>query len=662
MNRRRFPRTAGTPGSPPDRPRTSAWRRVRGAAYALLAVYVLAACGDLPLLGSQPEFAPVSARLHVVTNALTVGESTPFRLELVDREGRVLEGLPPWAAAWTIAGAGVDIDRGRFAATASGLASVTVDVGGLRANTQLRIQPVALEVRIAAAYVNQAVQRLDGSLPLVAGRDGHLRVFLTGDVPNFFRPPIRIRFFHDGRQTAVLDARATFDGIPQQITEGDMGRSWNVRLPGSLIQPGASFLVEVDAGPDLPATPASSLRYPASGTPQPLDVRVVPRFDITFVPVEHIGGGTANVWEGNVEQFMAATRAVWPIHETSVRVRQPFVTATRAATAEGWNQILQEIRLLWIAEGRQGYYHGIVRREGSWAGLGYVGLPVAITYDQLPAASWTVAHELGHNFQRRHAPCGGPDGVDTAYPHANGGIGAWGISADGSLYPPTQPDLMSYCSPRWVSDYSYSAVFNFRQASGGSGRDAQLDAQPVAETLLVSGEIDSRGIRLDPALRIATRPYLPASPGPYAVEGLDASGALLFRHEFAGDELGHGPAEVRHFAFAIPLSPSAAARLVTLRATGGGHTAVRTAATGAASASLSGAELFTLRPGNGGSALLEWDAARFPLVAVRDAASHRVLTFARGGSAQVPAFNTPVELLFSDGVQTISRRADASQF
>ena len=44
-----------------------------------------------------------------------------------------------------------------------------------------------------------------------------------------------------------------------------------------------------------------------------------------------------------------------------------------------------------------------------------------------------VAHELGHNFSLRHAPCRVND-VDPRYPWPNGNIGVWGYdSRDGGL-------------------------------------------------------------------------------------------------------------------------------------------------------------------------------------------------------------------------------------
>jgi hypothetical protein len=52
-----------------------------------------------------------------------------------------------------------------------------------------------------------------------------------------------------------------------------------------------------------------------------------------------------------------------------------------------------------------------------------------------------------------------------------------------------------------------------------------------------------------------------------------------------------------------------------------------------------------------GGASLEWDAAAYPMVMVRDARSGEVLSFARGGRATVPV-GGEVELTASDGVRS----------
>ena len=99
------------------------------------------------------------------------------------------------------------------------------------------------------------------------------------------------------------------------------------------------------------------------------------------------------------------------------------------------------------------------------------------------------AHELGHNLGRPHTPCddpvADPGQVDAEYPHARGTLGAWGHDfgeaegpGPGHLFDPEgYRDLMSYCHPQWISDYSFTRMLEFRLAgrraagerAGGAG-------------------------------------------------------------------------------------------------------------------------------------------------------------------------------------------------
>jgi hypothetical protein len=70
----------------------------------------------------------------------------------------------------------------------------------------------------------------------------------------------------------------------------------------------------------------------------------------------------------------------------------------------------------------------------------------------------TAIHEIGHSQGAFHAPCGGADGPDPAYPHPEATLGARGLDPlTAQFYDPSAyKDFMSYCRPYWVSDYRFS--------------------------------------------------------------------------------------------------------------------------------------------------------------------------------------------------------------
>jgi hypothetical protein len=122
------------------------------------------------------------------------------------------------------------------------------------------------------------------------------------------------------------------------------------------------------------------------------------------------------------------------------------------------------------------------------AGIGYVPgtnsfsthqrVSMGISYADESSAS-TMAHEVGHNHGREHAPCGGADGVDQNFPHSNAAIGWWGFIWPDQLVATDVPDIMAYCNGPWVSDYTYAALLE--RILVINENLAVLNPNPVAE-------------------------------------------------------------------------------------------------------------------------------------------------------------------------------------
>ena len=79
----------------------------------------------------------------------------------------------------------------------------------------------------------------------------------------------------------------------------------------------------------------------------------------------------------------------------------------------------------------------------------------------------TSLQEVAHAMGRYHAPCGGAQQIDPTWPSSAGysdaKIGVWGYDILGKQWinPATQyRDIMSYCNPYWISDYTYMALSN----------------------------------------------------------------------------------------------------------------------------------------------------------------------------------------------------------
>lgn len=71
----------------------------------------------------------------------------------------------------------------------------------------------------------------------------------------------------------------------------------------------------------------------------------------------------------------------------------------------------------------------------------------------------TFVHEIGHEQGRQHVDCGGPASPDPDYPNSEGEIGAWGWDIySGIFHPADEKDYMSYCGPRWISEYGWNLM------------------------------------------------------------------------------------------------------------------------------------------------------------------------------------------------------------
>src|ERR1041385_2630838 len=108
----------------------------------------------------------------------------------------------------------------------------------------------------------------------------------------------------------------------------------------------------------------------------------------------------------------------------------------------------------------------------------------------------------------------------------------------------------------------------------------------------------------------------------------------------------------QHFAFVLPLDAQLEGALAGLRVSAGSRVASHTV-TAAPSLADPGQEL--TRP-NLEQVQVRWDATRYPMVMVRDAVTHQVLSFARGGMARLWTRSGSFDLSYSDGVRTVARQ------
>ena len=528
---------------------------------------------------------------------------------------------------------------------------------------------------IRGMYVTQSTQTFGGAVPLVKNRQGYLRIFVIADRANNALPQVRVRLFNPGPiLDTLVSAPVGAVSVPTAVDESSLNYSWNVPLPGSRIQPGLTIQAQVDPSHVIPESDTTDNVFPASGN-LGTNVLPVPTLNVTFVPViQSTSGLQGNVSNANKDAFLDLTKRMHPIDGVNAVVGAPMPTSTTLqADGTGWATVLSEIETRRVADSTfsayNGYYYGVakVSYSSGVAGVAYVRNPsgpkAALGWDDPGTRGGVVAHELGHNWGRNHAPCGNPANLDPNYPYSGGTTGVYGLdlgSPTPTLEPPTTSDIMGYCRPQWISDYNYRAVLNY--FSGPNFFVTSADVNPsVQPCLLVWGHIANGELVLEPAFQVTTRPRLPSRPGPYSLEARADDGTTLFALSFTPDEVADARQSQQNFVFAVPLSETKAARLSSLHVAGRGREAVLSSAipaptTGARPQAVTQSDLVQLRRVAGGRLSLRWDSQAHPMVMVRDAATGKVLSFARGGDAQVLTRNGQVDLVLSDGVKSRMKR------
>ena len=439
-----------------------------------------------------------------------------------------------------------------------------------------RVAP-CVEENPSVAYLVQAVQSREFPVPLVAGREALLRVFATArQATSAGMPPVRTRFYHDGLETHVAEIPGTSTPIPTAVDESSLSGSGNVWIPGHVVQPGIEMVIEVDPEGTLDPELGVARRIPGTGRLE-VDVREMPPFDLTLIPfvwsatrdssIVEMSRGMAD--DPRVHEMFGDLHLL-PIGEMRVTAHEPVLSSSNSAF-----DLLRQTAAIRAMEGGTGHYMGMMGRPITGAG-GVAYRPGRSNFS-FPRSD-IIAHELGHNLDLRHAPCGGAGGPDPSFPSPDGSIGAWGYDFrdGGRVVRPSTADLMSYCGPPdWISDYHFTNALRFRlsEADSVTLRAPPL-ASPVARSLLLWGGIDPDGAPyLEPAFVVDAPASLPRSDGDHRLVGRTATGAELFSLAFAMPEVADGDGS-SSFAFVVPAGPEWEGDLavITLAGPGGAVT------------------------------------------------------------------------------------------
>jgi hypothetical protein len=497
---------------------------------------------------------------------------------------------------------------------------------------------------------------------LVPGKTTMVRAYVVSDVTGTAAPAVQLTAFNGSSPlgTIPMTGPATLPqlaaGLP--VPDGlryDESRTFNAILPTSWVA--AGLRVRIDIG-----SSASAEATPQIGTSTQINLVLVPLVSGPNVPSLP---SVASV----VDEL--ARRLTLPRESINVSLRAPYTVSSTADgidTSTEWSNVLAELENLRRKEAPSKHYYGFVKPmvSAGIAGIGYINFIGAGT-PSLSAMGWdgsraswakTFVHELGHNFSRRHAPCGGASGADVNYPYPGGALSATPLYesiANRIQSPANQYDIMGYCNGVWFSDYNLREVQRFMEAQPQSaGNVAGTGFDAGGELIVVAGRIDAEGVSLEPVQRKRGAATAAAFNGDYRLRLQLASGEAV---EVPVDVVEVDHVDEKHFYAALP-APGPLARIDVLRR----GRAVALRADGrmrAQAATVAAAEGPSVQWSERGNHLeLSWNSETYgaaDLVHVADSGERTVLGLnLRGGSARIDVARLPrggsFELSVSSGL------------
>jgi hypothetical protein len=382
--------------------------------------------------------------------------------------------------------------------------------------------PLAAGVKIAEVSIYQgpksvlmkAGASVVRDVPVIAGRDALVRIFLSVDKTWTAREVKLVLNMTSGG--VALPAREKTWKLPGTSTEADYQSTVNFELPGDQVTSDLTWAVaiyETGARPANAPEPDQA-RFPEEGE-LALDARDAGEsLKIVAIPVRYDADGSGRLPDTSatqIERLRAQMHALYPVKKVEITVAEEFPWATAVnANGTGWDTLLNAIvrKRQKDAVESNVYYYGLFAPAsslGEYCGRGCVLGLSPLAYDpndefvrgsiglgyggQRSDAAGTFVHEIGHAHGREHAPCGlYGQSADPDYPHSGARLGVWAYDIVGkTMIDPggRNRDMMSYCNPIFVSDYSYKALFerishvNATQQLYIPGPDAQLEWRSV---------------------------------------------------------------------------------------------------------------------------------------------------------------------------------------
>ncbi len=498
----------------------------------------------------------------------------------------------------------------------AGVTFIRVSAEGKKDSVEVTVQttntlPAGQDINIVNALWTQASQTSEGTIPMLTGGRAAVVNVMTSS-PGALQVPTRfvLRLFTGGGALVWADTLEVF--VPAG-TSTEVAPTAQFLVPSNRLAEGLRWEVVRDPDGAMPDASAATDRFPrdASG---PLAVVTPPTLKLRFVPIRLTSHGntTPNVLESQMGEYIRLVRQFGPVGaiETSIApafsLDASFGTAPTGGTSAFWVSLLQQLDLARVnsLDFADAHWVGVVLPPAGYnfvtfGGFGYIpssgtstgpgtrtfGLVGLNWFNRESQTRELVMHELGHNLGRQHAPCGGAGGPDIAFPNVGGVIGSgghdtWAFQLGASsapVIPSNTGDTMGYCTPVWISTYTYGAMTSFR------GSAVVADALPRERRVqvVVHGLVNDAGtVTLHRAKVVSAYAPVVESTASWTAIAYDETGRELGRQAFAPGRLDHLP-DGRPISVGVVVAASDADRIARVEVRGpAGQTATLTVRAG----------------------------------------------------------------------------------
>ncbi len=410
-------------------------------------------------------------------------------------------------------------------------------------------KPLGVTLSQIAVYqtVKVAVMDAGSEIPVtmrptdvVSGRQTMFRLSATVDsgfTPRELSARITV---NNGTSATQFFAKQT---LSKSSVDTDATSTFQVYVPPEQVTPDTRYSAElVQCGASVGAGSAGVTRFPASADIE-LGARHTGGVKVEIIPLL-ANGNLPDTSDTALAVYRQQLIAMYPIDGVELTVGPEMSIKFPI----DWEGALDQMRSRRKTDNPAAdvYYFGLLKPlasfsqfcgNGCTSGIGYVAdvnapsfrAAMGIGYADRASAQ-TMAHELGHNHGRNHAPCvpsgGSISGVDPKYPFSDGRTGVLGYDARTKvlLSADKSTDMMGYCSNVWLSAYTYGAITDRVAAVNGNQSQVVNPAALQTWRILLLG---SGGPRWGTPI---TRPSL-AEGQPISARILDAKGNLLTQIE-----------------------------------------------------------------------------------------------------------------------------------